>query len=29
VRAGVEAMQSLTRSLRAVGIGQTPLGGLR
>jgi protease-4 len=29
VRAGVEAMQSVTRSLRAIGIGQVPLGGLR
>jgi protease-4 len=29
VRAGVEAMQGITRSLRAIGLGQASIGGLR
>jgi len=29
VRAGVEAMQGVTRTLRAIGLGQTSIGGLR
>jgi protease IV len=29
VRAGVEAMQAITRTLRAIGLGQASIGGLR